>query len=174
MHLTCSCGTSRGFLRCDRLLNPTSSSLPHLFPWWNAKFLNNEKMTQRCAEAFAHTFTTHCHQQVMLLSKRNRTNFGRGRHAWRSFVCCAWFFYRVFHLWVDCSPRFRGREMFTDIVIPGEKYEWRLLLCVSSRNSDGRSVQDRGASVGDLLDIRSDGQHTLLGPCTKYLLRPRS
>ena len=54
--------------------------------------------------------------------------------------------------------------MLADIVIPGEKHEWRLPPCVSSRKPDGRSVQDRGASVGDLLDIRSDGQHTLLVP----------
>ena len=55
------------------------------------------------------------------------------------FICAPFDLLRVwFHLPVDGSPQFRGLEMFfitVELVTLAIFYEWRLLPCVSSRNS---------------------------------------
>ena len=114
-----------------------------------AKFLKCEKKTPECAEAFADIFTDDCDQQVMMLKKSESINLELVRKARTRLDAVAMLTRRAmfaeldlsrvwFHLWVDGSSQFRGREMFAmtvDIVIPGEMYERRLLPCVSLRNS---------------------------------------
>ena len=123
----------------------------HLVLQWlkAAKFLKFEKKTPECAEAFADIFTGDCDQQVMVLKKSESINLELVRKArtrldavamltWRAMFAELDLSRVLFHLWVDGSPQFRGREMFAmtvDIGIPGEMYERRLLPCVSLRSS---------------------------------------
>ena len=123
----------------------------HLVLQWlkAAKFLKFEKKTPECAEAFEDIFTGDCDQQVMVLKKSESINLELVRKARTRLDAVAMLTWRAifaeldlsrvwFHLWVDGSPQFRGREMFAmtvDIVIPGEMYVRRLLPCVSLRSS---------------------------------------